>query len=230
MPRSTRTNKNHPRCQFCGRSLERSRFGRKLIWSHPEPNACPTPERALHGEIAREQRILDDQGRAASPFRKKTNFDLLETRGIIDHNQFLAGEAFNNNFHTAGLDTLKAVDLLKPPRLGAAPADIPPRVMRCCDYVWSRISALGGLGTLPGSLCWGVVGLEISLSARCTLRALHGRLLDAHEARGILIGVLTLLAVDTSSRLWRPPPPRMHTELPDFAAIITGRASPVAPV
>jgi hypothetical protein len=222
MPRSTRTNKNHPHCLFCGRPLERSRFGKKLIWSHPEPNACPTPERALHGEIAREQRILDDAGRAASPFRSKTNLLLLQSRGIIDEEQLLAGEVFRQRFFYAQLDPLRALDLTQPTSQGARPAIMPSeRVMACRDYVWSRLAALGGIDKLPGSCAWNVLGLEKSLQAWTIERALHDRPVGPHEARGILVSVLTVLALNTTAKIWSPP----HARSPDATSALRSWAA-----
>jgi hypothetical protein len=66
--------------------------------------------------------------------------------------------------------------------------------------------------------------LEMTLRAWCTEHALHGRNVTQTDARGILISVLTTLAVDTTSRLWRPPRPRYAP--PDGAA---GKARLAAP-
>jgi hypothetical protein len=91
-------------------------------------------------------------------------------------------------------------------RLGPAPNSGPgERSEASRDYVWSRIAACGGLTSLPGSLCWKVVGLEISLHAWAIERSLHNQRVNQHGACGVLISVVTLLAVDTVNRHWRPP-------------------------
>jgi hypothetical protein len=57
---------------------------------------------------------------------------------------------------------------------------------------------------------WNVIGLDMSLQAWATERALHGSNLNAHEARGILVAALTTLAINPTSRIWSVPRSRMH--------------------
>jgi hypothetical protein len=126
----------------------------------------------------------------ASPFRSKTNLGLLEARGVIDHEQFLAGELFRSRFQVAQLEPLCAFGPTQPPRQRFVPSLSPgERIESATDYVWSRIVACGGLASLPGSLCWNVVGLEISLHAWAIERSLPNQRVNQHGAlRGPDIG------------------------------------------
>jgi hypothetical protein len=104
-------------------------------------------------------------------------------------------------FHTAYLDQLHATDLargcLHVPGGGSAISD---RVSFARDFIWSRLIALGGFASLPGSLAWNVIGVDLSLHAWAAERSLYGRTVGNTEARGILTSVLSMLAVDTTSR------------------------------
>src|SRR5512133_3113440 len=71
------------------------------------------------------------------------------------------------------------------PKPGYAEPDLAPGLETARDYCWSRIAALGGLNSLPGSCCWAVLGLEMSLRQWCLERALHDQPLDERAARGI---------------------------------------------
>jgi hypothetical protein len=203
--------RSRPECQFCHAPLLRRKIGGKVHLIHPEPNNCPVPERSQHDEVERVDRIVDPDGRAVSPFRAKSPLGRLEEKGVIDPEQLAAGVEFHTRFQGAFLDQLRALDPARPPRHGMVKApELGERTMHCRDYIWSRITALGGLASLPGSCAWNVIGLEKSLHSWATERALHGSSLNAHEARGILISALTTLAINPSSRIWSVPRSRMH--------------------
>src|SRR5262249_41791197 len=143
-------------------------------------------------------------------------------RGVIDADQLNAAVIFNTRFRQAALDQLHAIDLSKSiihaPFLGPTPRE---RVVHARDYCWSRVSALGRLHSLPGSLAWAVLGLEKTLPEWRVETALRDRQVHPTEARGILVSVLTVLSLDTTSRHWRPPTPRMHEAMPRVSAWIS---------
>jgi hypothetical protein len=55
----------------------------------------PTKQRLELGDIERVDRIVDDEGRAAAPYRARTSLAQLFTRAIIDRDMFEAGQGFN---------------------------------------------------------------------------------------------------------------------------------------
>jgi hypothetical protein len=124
--------------------------------------------------------------------------------------QLSAGHTFRETFQRAGLDMLRAADISRP-RVGrgAVQTSLSEMTARARDYVWSRIAALGGIDSLPGSCCWAVLGLEQSLNGWAIERSLYNRRVEPQEARGILVAVLTVLALNTTSTIWVPPRPRM---------------------
>jgi hypothetical protein len=129
----------------------------------------PTKQRLLknNSPVERVDRIVDDEGRAASPYRAKAPLLLLFQRGVVDSVQFNAGTGFNQKFRAACLDQLHAQDLLRGHNtyVAGGGSAISERIEAARDFCWSRITAVGGLATLPGSLLWAVVGLEASLHA-----------------------------------------------------------------
>jgi hypothetical protein len=170
--------------------------------------------RHADGSLSRmAEAILDERGMIARPWKHKTRLLLLYERQIIDKDQLQAGEIFRAKFCHAALDQLHALDpsvaLITRRFAPNAPGE---HIQSSRDYIWSRICVLGGLSSLPGSCAWSVLGMEISLRAWATERALHGRPIYEHEARGILVSVLTTLSLDTTSKNWRPPVPQMHED------------------
>jgi hypothetical protein len=175
-------------------------------------NLGPTKEQMRKGGIKRlPNTVLDDHGMIARPWRHRATLASLYEKDVISKDELAAGEAFRVRFRHAWFDTLAALDL------GKVPGTFSPLVagehqIVSRDYVWSRICAFGGIVSLPGSCCWNVVGMERTLRSWALERALHDRPMDEREARGILRGVLALLAVDYNSIKWRPPVSRMHED------------------
>jgi hypothetical protein len=173
--------RSRPTCQFCNAPLQRRKIGSKTYLTHPGPSNCPAPERSQHDEVERVDRLVDPDGRAVSPFRAKSPLGRLEEKGVIDRDQLAAGLEFAARFQGAFLDQLRALDPGRPARQGMVKApELGERTTHCRDYIWSRITALGGLASLPGSCAWNVIGLEKSLHSWCVERALHGSSLNAH--------------------------------------------------
>ena len=66
---------------------------------------------------------------------------------------------------------------------------------------------------MSGSLLWAVIGLETSVPRWTTEWSLHNPPINAGAARGVLISVLGILAVDPNSTHWRPPVPHMDEDV-----------------
>jgi hypothetical protein len=212
--RGKRGSSKRPRCPWCMSDFIGTTVDGRLEWVHPEPNNCPTPSRAQHDQIERVG--ASTRGQYASGWRSKTNLELLETRGVISRDQREAGEGFTARFRQAAFDPLRAVNLPEHTPLGSIPGrtEIADRAIYARDWVWSRVTVLGGINALPGSLCWGVLGLEKTLTAWSLERRLYGAAVNEHNARGILVSVLSVLAVDPISRTWHAPRPRYEAVQP----------------
>jgi hypothetical protein len=175
-------------------------------------NIGPTREQIRKGGIDRlPNTIADEHGLISRPWRHRATLATLYERDVISKDELAAGEAFRVRFRHACFDTLAALDPGKVPNT-YSPLVAGEHQLVSRDYVWSRICALGGLVSLPGSCAWNVVGMEVSLRSWGIERALHGRAMDERECRGILRSVLAMLAVDYNSIKWEPPRPRMHED------------------
>jgi hypothetical protein len=214
--RGKRGSSKRPRCPWCASDFIGTVVDGKLEWSHPQPDMCPTECRTQHDEITLVG--ASTRGQYASGWRVATNLELYERRGVITMEMRDAGRIFTDKFRVAGLDELRAVDMAAGLPIGSTHARIEPseRLMAARDYVWSRITVLGGPSSLPGSVAWHVLGMQTSVSRWATERSLnHPHRIDEHAAQGLLIGVLTTLSLDTISRQWRPPRPNYGGSIAD---------------
>jgi hypothetical protein len=113
---------------------------------------------------------------------------LLLKRGVITIDQANAADEFRQVFQMAHLDPLRAADMARIPGGRWRPWDAPVRARR---RVMDTLTAFGGTKAIPGSCLWHVVGREEAINRWAIERA--G--LDRHDARGVLICVVNILAV-----------------------------------
>jgi hypothetical protein len=172
---------------------------------HPdEPDTCPSRFRAQHDEIERAG-STSVHDRYAAGWKVGTNLETLYKRGAITLEMKEVGELFGIRFYIAGLEPLHASNLTRPindirPRYEAS-----DRSVWAKDYVWSRISAVGGITSIPGDLTWHVLGFQLSLRQWALQWARDHLPVTEAAAKGVLISVLATLALNSTSCRWEPP-------------------------
>ena len=159
-------------------------------------DAAP-PEAQTHAKTRRERLNVKGEIRTVS-----RTLDLMATmlqRGSITPQQAAAGRRFRTLFEVAGLQTLRAKDISKPPGThGGEP--LADRTITARQVIGEAIESLGGHGTPTASAAWHVLG-----SGKTVKEWAHGyRLPGDHGsdgkqmqeeiARGVLISALGLLA------------------------------------
>ena len=179
-----------------------------------KPDFMPTLERRHGVEVAV---FSDDAAPPAAQAHSKTRrerlnvrgeirtvsrtLDLMATmlaRGSITPQQSAAGRRFRTIFEIAGLQTLRAKDISKPPgtHSGESLAD---RTIAARQTIGEATEALGGHGTPMASAAWGVLGAGKTVKAWAhgyRLPGDHGsdgKELQEEIARGVLISALALL-------------------------------------
>jgi len=144
----------------------------------------------LHGEAR------DHGGRTpiiGSARRCRDTLAELLKRGAISAAEEEAGRRFQAEFHRAGLQPLRAADLLRAPggaggRGGAGGAGV---------ALERAVAALGGRDSPLAVLAWEVLGCGQSLREAALGRHLrNGARLDEKVAKGLLVGALVVLSVN----------------------------------
>jgi len=133
-----------------------------------------------------------------------TSFRVEHFRNVDSLSSLLRGGAINQPMHDAGQEfgrTFTAANLsptLAPSfeRLGSAnEGSVTERAAHARIRVNDALVAVGGSSSPGGSAVWFVAGLGMSVREWSIRRAWNGRAINAHEAKGILIGALGTLAV-----------------------------------
>lgn len=162
---------------------------------HPHDDAIlPPPERGTHDPVERLERIVDDEGRPASPYVVIGLLERMLRSGSITDGMKRAGDEFRMHFARSQLDPLKCADLSKPIVDGGRRQTEQGRgIENARDVVWRAIVAVGGLASPGGSCIWHVIGWERSLREWSRQQGWNGRLIQVHTASGILIATLGAL-------------------------------------
>jgi hypothetical protein len=160
----------------------------------PENPGRPTPQRFRHGAVAKVD-IVDEESRAARPYRAASFLSELEAAGVIDEEMRDAGDDFRAIFYKAKLDPLGAAQLVRSSRStgGTEPDSRPSRTEAARNAVWRAICAVGGLASIDGSCLWHVVGGECDLTRWALEQGWIGRRISAEAAHRILISTLASL-------------------------------------
>jgi len=154
------------------------------------------PEAQEHRNTRRERLNVKGEIRTIS-----RTLDLMATmlaRGSITPQQAAAGRRFRTIFEIAGLQTLRAKDISKPPgtHSGEPLAD---RTIAARQTIGEAIEALGGHGTPTASAVWGILGSGKTVKEWARGYRLpgdhgsEGKQLQEEIARGVLISALALL-------------------------------------
>jgi len=126
-------------------------------------------------------------------YRTVDSLGLLLRGGAINEPMHNAGQEFGKSFHAANLSPSGAPTF---ERLGAAgQGSVTESAAFARKRVRDALDAVGGSSSPGGSAVWFVAGLGMSVREWAIRRAWNGRSINAHEAKGILVGALGVLAV-----------------------------------
>jgi len=108
-------------------------------------------------------------------------------------------------FYIAGFEPLHASNWTRSIHSIRPHHEASERCLWAKDYVWSRIIVVGGITSIPGDLTWHVLGFQLSLRQWAFQWALDHRPVSEATAKGVLISVLTTLALNSTSCRWEAP-------------------------
>lgn len=133
-----------------------------------------------------------------------TSFRVEHFRTVDSLGALLRGGAINQAMHDAGQEFSRAFDAaaLSPmgvaayERIGvSASGSVTERAAHARIRVNDALASVGGNSSPGGSAVWFVAGLGVSVREWSIRWAWNGRAINAHEAKGILVGALGMLAV-----------------------------------
>ncbi len=146
-------------------------------------------------------------GRLAEFIPAEKHYRVVDTLGLMFRNGTIgiplhdAGRKFAEDFHSASLEGLKAVNLEAQVGGSASGESITERTAMALRRVERALDAVGGMDSPGGSALWNVVGLGMGMNEWATSERLH-----RHTASGILISALATLARHyryTATGSWR---------------------------
>ncbi len=168
----------------------------------------PVPEPLVHGAVVQlpggrvaEWQSLPEPGSSyrTEHFRTIDSLGLLLRNGSITQEMHEAGQRFNRSFVTAQMDGAGAPSLDRLPG-GQWRDSLTERVVAARERLGEALDAVGGISSPGGCALWQVAGLGRSLKEWSLLEGWNGRTLNPHEARGILVTALGVLAGHYSTR------------------------------
>lgn len=152
--------------------------------------------KARRGPVELEEvREKDPEGRIVLHHRMVDTLGRLHKSGRIDRAMLEAGRAFQRSFVQAQLEPLRAADMLRVPGSGREP-DPGEGCLAARARVHRALRALGGPVSPAGSCAWHVLGCGRSVREWALRQGWGGRPVEVHQAHGILLAALGLLAAE----------------------------------
>lgn len=139
----------------------------------------------------------DDVGDPVRHYRTVSTITRLLNSGVITEHQHAAGEHFAINFAFAYHSDCKTSSWqLARPSGGATPIGLEriERNAHVARHITQVMDAVGGGASPAASALWYVVGLGYSIRAWAQRELWNGRRINQHEARGMLVAALGVLA------------------------------------
>ena len=144
--------------------------------------------------LALEQvRENDPDGRIVLHHRAVDPLGRMLKSGSIDQAMHDAGRVLQRDFVLAQLDPLRAADLMRVPGSGREP-EAGETQLAARRRVHRALLALGGHNSPAGSCGWHVLGCGRSVREWALRQGWSGRAVPVHQAHGILLAALGLLA------------------------------------
>ena len=127
-------------------------------------------------------------------FRTVDSLGLMLRHGSISAQMHDAGQEFNRTFVFAQLEPVGAAALDRIPG-GQWRDSITERSAWARKRLGAALDAVGGIGGPGGCALWHVAGLGKSVKEWAEMAGWNGRAVNVHEAKGILVAALGMLAV-----------------------------------
>lgn len=146
------------------------------------------------GSVIRYVREEDDSQRPAEHYRTVDSLALMLRSGSITGAMHDAGQQFSQDFARAFASGVAS------PRLDGTPGSTAPGQMMvernagAARAVREALDAVGGHASPAGSALWFVTGLQLSVREWALRQGWAGKAISLHEAKGILIAGLGVLA------------------------------------
>ena len=146
------------------------------------------------GSVIRYVREEDDDQKPVDHYRTVDTLALMLRNGSITGAMHDAGQQFSQDFARAFASGVASS------RLDGLPAGTTPGQMMveknagAARAVRDALEAVGGSGSPAGSALWYVAGLGVSAREWALRRGWNGRPISQHQANGILIAGLAMLA------------------------------------
>lgn len=163
------------------------------------------------GSLIRYVHEEDDEQQGVTHYRTVDTLALMLRNGTITGAMHDAGQRFAQDFARAFASGVASSRLDGQPR-GTSPGQMMvERNAGAARAVRDALEAVGGNGSPAGSALWFVAGLGVSAREWALRRGWSGRPISQHQANGILIAGLGMLAryygYDRSRRHNTPAPP-----------------------
>ncbi|MEA1052327.1 hypothetical protein U5801_21330 [Lamprobacter modestohalophilus] len=138
----------------------------------------------------------DDVGDPVRHYRAVDTLGLMHRAGSIDAYQHAAGEHFAQDFAAAFRSGCKTARLQPGVGHGGSPPGLEEteRHANAARRVDAALAAVGGADSPGAAALWYVAGLGLSVRAWSQREGWNGRTLNKHEASGMLIAALAVLA------------------------------------
>jgi len=122
------------------------------------------------------------------------SLDRMLRAGTIDQGMHEAARDFQAAFSLAGLETLRAMPLIRASDSSRPVSALSDRQIQARTRVHRAIDAVGGMGSPGGSAVWFVVGIGHTVREWALRQGWGGRSMSPDEARGALVTALAVLA------------------------------------
>jgi len=163
--------------------------------SKPRKKAEPGSIVSLPGDRKAETVYeADPDCRPVVHHRVVDSLDRMLRAGTIDQGMHEAARDFQAAFSLAGLETLRAMPLIRVFSSSRPDSAITDRQIQARKRVHRAIDAVGGMGSPGGSAVWFVVGLGQSIREWALRQGWGGRKIEKNQAQGILVASLGMLA------------------------------------
>lgn len=151
--------------------------------------------RGQHDPVKRfDEQVVDAHGDIGDPFYAESLLQRLERAGDITRLEYAAGLSFQELFHVAQLNELRASDPARVVVSGTSFGDVSGRAEAARNQIADALEAVGGVHSPARLVCWHVLGLGMSLREFEKAEGWEDRRPLSREAsKGALVGALGVL-------------------------------------